>query len=149
MFGTDPKVVTTERTAKPSSRSAGLLSGPVTASASGYPCAMDGITFIGTLDRSTPVVTTPQAQRRLRQWGFEATGLLGKLTGAHLDTIHERHPDIDVAVVHLGGTRVLFHTVTMDAEQGVDLVRRVDPDTVVPVRYDDYRVSFAPRAARG
>jgi len=26
--------------------------------------------------------------------------------------------DVDVAVVHLGGTRVLLHTVTMDATQG-------------------------------
>lgn len=186
----------------------------VTVAVSGYSRDMDGITFIGTattlirlgsftvlgLDRTTPVVTTTAAQRRLRQWGFEATGLetwqthelsqgderltvtslpgvharglLGKLlppvmgsllehrvgeevvrrvyltgdtlTGAHLDTIHARHPDIDVAVVHLGGTRVLFHTVTMDAEQGVDLLRRVDPDAVVPVHYDDYGVFRSP-----
>ena len=45
------------------------------------------------------------------------------LTGTHLDEIHRRHPDIDLAVVHLGGTRVLFHTVTMDAGQGVDFLR--------------------------
>jgi L-ascorbate metabolism protein UlaG (beta-lactamase superfamily) len=40
------------------------------------------------------------------------------LTGDHLDAIRERFDDIDVAVVHLGGTRVLAHTVTMDAAEG-------------------------------
>jgi hypothetical protein len=38
------------------------------------------------------------------------------LTGEHLDEIRERHPEIDTAVVHLGGTRLLFWTVTMDAK---------------------------------
>jgi len=62
------------------------------------------------------------------------------LTGAHLDAIHERHPDIDVAVVHLGGTRVLFQLVSMDAAQGVDYLRRIQPAAAVPVHFDDYRV---------
>jgi L-ascorbate metabolism protein UlaG (beta-lactamase superfamily) len=62
------------------------------------------------------------------------------LTGDHLDEIARRHPDIDVAVVHLGGTRVLLHTVTMDAAQGVDFLRRVRPRRAVPVHHDDYRV---------
>jgi L-ascorbate metabolism protein UlaG (beta-lactamase superfamily) len=62
------------------------------------------------------------------------------LTGDHLDEVARRHPDIDVAVVHLGGTRVLLHTVTMDAGQGVDFLRRVRPRQAVPVHHDDYRV---------
>jgi L-ascorbate metabolism protein UlaG (beta-lactamase superfamily) len=62
------------------------------------------------------------------------------LTGGHLDTIHQRHPDIDVAVMHLGGTRVLLHTVSMDAIQGVDYLRRIRPVSAVPVHFDDYRV---------
>jgi L-ascorbate metabolism protein UlaG (beta-lactamase superfamily) len=66
------------------------------------------------------------------------------LTGDHLDEIARRHPDIDVALVHLGGTRVLFHTVTMDGAQGVDLLRRVQPRQAVPVHYDDYRVFRSP-----
>jgi len=66
------------------------------------------------------------------------------LTGEHLDLIHERHPQIDVAVMHLGGTRVLWHTVTMDATQGVDYLRRVQPDRAIPVHYDDYRVFRSP-----
>jgi L-ascorbate metabolism protein UlaG (beta-lactamase superfamily) len=66
------------------------------------------------------------------------------LTGAHLDAIAERHPGVDAAVVHLGGTRVLLHTVTMDDVQGVDFLRRVRPRTAVPVHHDDYRVMRSP-----
>jgi L-ascorbate metabolism protein UlaG (beta-lactamase superfamily) len=66
------------------------------------------------------------------------------LTGEHVDLIHERHPQIDAAVVHLGGTRVLWHTVTMDAAQGVDYVRRIQPHRAIPVHYDDYGVFRSP-----
>jgi len=66
------------------------------------------------------------------------------LTGDHLDEIRERHPRIDVAVVHLGGTRILFNTVTMDAAQGLDFLRRVRPGLAVPVHYDDYKVMKSP-----
>ncbi len=68
------------------------------------------------------------------------------LTGDHLDTIRERCPHIDAAVVHLGGTRVLFSTVTMDAEQGLDFLHRIRPRVAVPVHYDDYRVFKSPLA---
>jgi L-ascorbate metabolism protein UlaG (beta-lactamase superfamily) len=66
------------------------------------------------------------------------------VTGNHLDEIHARHPDVDVAIVHLGGTRILFSTVTMDARQGVDFLHRVAPRIVVPVHYDDYKVFKSP-----
>jgi L-ascorbate metabolism protein UlaG (beta-lactamase superfamily) len=66
------------------------------------------------------------------------------VTGDHLDEIARRHPDLDTAVVHLGGTRVLLHTVTMDARQGVDFLLRVRPRQAVPVHYDDYGVFRSP-----
>ena len=66
------------------------------------------------------------------------------LVGDHVDEIARRHPDIDVAVVHLGGSRVLWHTVTMDAPQGVDFLRRVRPRQAIPVHYDDYGVFRTP-----
>ena len=66
------------------------------------------------------------------------------LTGPHIDEIAARHPDLDVAVVHLGGTRVLLHTVTMDAEQGVDFLRRVRPRQAIPVHHEDYGVFRSP-----
>jgi L-ascorbate metabolism protein UlaG (beta-lactamase superfamily) len=69
------------------------------------------------------------------------------LTGEHLDAVHERYPDIDVAVMHLGGTRVLASTVTMDAPQGVDFLRRVQPRSAIPVHFDDYKVMKSPLSA--
>ncbi|WP_433019542.1 MBL fold metallo-hydrolase [Kribbella sp. CA-294648] len=66
------------------------------------------------------------------------------LTGDHLDQIRERHPEIDVAVVHLGGTRILFATVTMDGAQGLDFLNRIRPRLAIPVHYDDYRVMRSP-----
>ena len=68
------------------------------------------------------------------------------LDGAHLDAVRGRFPDIDVAVVHLGGTRVLFSTVTMDAPMGVEFLEVVQPTVAVPVHYDDYRVFRSPLA---
>ncbi len=152
------------------------------------------------LDRSTPVLSTPHAVRRLGSWGFDAhaletwdqhtltkageqlrvtavpavhaRGLLGKmlppvmgsvlehvvdgqvrrsvyvsgdtLTGAHVDEVRDRFPAIDAAVVHLGGTRVLLRTVTMDGPMGVDFVERSRPKVVVPVHHDDYTVFRSP-----
>jgi len=66
------------------------------------------------------------------------------LTGGHLDEIAARHPEIDVTVVHLGGTRVQLNTVTMDATQGVGFLRRVRPDQAIPVHFDDYKVFRSP-----
>jgi L-ascorbate metabolism protein UlaG (beta-lactamase superfamily) len=69
------------------------------------------------------------------------------LTGAHLDEIAGRYADIDTAVVHLGGTRVLLHTVTMDDVQGVDFLERVRPRQAVPVHHSDYPVFRSPLSA--
>ena len=66
------------------------------------------------------------------------------LTGDHVDAIRERFAPIDVAVVHLGGTRVLLRTVTLDAPMGVDFVQRSRPSMVVPIHHDDYTVFRSP-----
>jgi L-ascorbate metabolism protein UlaG (beta-lactamase superfamily) len=60
--------------------------------------------------------------------------------GEHVNEIARRHPDVDIAVVHLGGTRVLWHTVTMDAIQGVEFASTIRARRTIPVHYDDYRV---------
>jgi L-ascorbate metabolism protein UlaG (beta-lactamase superfamily) len=57
-----------------------------------------------------------------------------------LREIPRRFPDIDLALLHLGGTRVLGITVTMDAEQGVEMLRIVDPKEAIPIHYNDYAV---------
>ena len=64
--------------------------------------------------------------------------------GPHLAEIARRHPDLDVAVLHLGGTRVLLHKATWDGADGVRAVQMLDPALAVPVHYDDYRVFRSP-----
>jgi L-ascorbate metabolism protein UlaG (beta-lactamase superfamily) len=55
-----------------------------------------------------------------------------------LAEIRQRYPDIDLALVHLGGTRLLGVTVTMDGRQGVELLEIVRPRAAIPIHYDDY-----------
>lgn len=66
------------------------------------------------------------------------------LCGRYLRPVHDRFPDVDVLVAHLGGTRVAGVLVTMDARQGADLVELVRPGMTVPVHYDDYDVFRSP-----
>jgi L-ascorbate metabolism protein UlaG (beta-lactamase superfamily) len=61
-----------------------------------------------------------------------------------LRKVHERHPEIDVMVTHLGGTKIGPVLVTMDARQGADLVELIRPGTTVPIHYDDYGVFRSP-----
>ncbi|KAL8710554.1 MAG: hypothetical protein Q9225_007270 [Loekoesia sp. 1 TL-2023] len=57
--------------------------------------------------------------------------------------------NIDLMLIHLGGTTVPAPSmpllmVTMDAEQGLGLVKLVDPDVTIPIHYDDYDVFLSP-----
>ena len=61
-----------------------------------------------------------------------------------LREIPQRYPEIDLALLHLGGTRVLGILVTMDADQGVEAMRIVDPKTAIPIHYNDYTVFKSP-----
>ncbi len=61
-----------------------------------------------------------------------------------LREVPRRHPDLDLGVFHLGGTKVLGLTVTMDGRQGADLLELVRPSRTVPVHYDDYGVFRSP-----
>jgi L-ascorbate metabolism protein UlaG (beta-lactamase superfamily) len=61
-----------------------------------------------------------------------------------LKEIPRRYPDIDVALLHLGGTRVLGILVTMDAKQGVEAMRIVHPERAIPIHYNDYDVFKSP-----
>lgn len=58
-----------------------------------------------------------------------------------LAEIPKRYPSVDLMLVHLGGTTVPSPSVplvmvTMDGKQGVELVRLIGPDVVVPVHYE-------------
>lgn len=56
-----------------------------------------------------------------------------------VDQIARRFPDIDSAVLHLGGTRLPGGLlVTMDGAQGAQLLATIQPDCAVPVHFDDY-----------
>jgi len=99
----------------------------------------------GVMGALLPPVMGSMVEHRIDERLVQRVYLSGDtLTGDHLDAITERFSPIDVAVVHLGGTRILAATVTMDGEQGVDFVQRIAPDRVVPVHYDDYRVFRSP-----
>lgn len=103
--------------------------------------SLPGIHARGVLGKVLPPVMGTLLEHRVDGQRRRRVYLSGDtLTGDHLDAIRERFDQIDVAVVHLGGTRVLAHTVTMDATEGVDFLRRIRPSLAVPVHYDDYRI---------
>jgi L-ascorbate metabolism protein UlaG (beta-lactamase superfamily) len=156
------------------------------------------------LDKTLPIVTTPEAVKELRQRGFSNTypmetwspltvakgdvrlritampgrhgppladwvlpEVMGSMVEFHsssgntlfrmyitgdtlviddLKEIPRRYPAIDLALLHLGGTRVLGILVTMDAKQGVELLQLVKPDRAIPIHYNDYDVFTSPLA---
>ncbi|TDC65843.1 MBL fold metallo-hydrolase [Actinomadura sp. GC306] len=58
-----------------------------------------------------------------------------------IEQIARRTPGIDLAILHLGGTKLPGGLiVTMDAVQGADLLDTIRPANAVPVHYDDYTV---------
>jgi L-ascorbate metabolism protein UlaG (beta-lactamase superfamily) len=61
-----------------------------------------------------------------------------------LRDVADRCGPIDAMVIHLGGTRALGVLVTMDGDQGADLVDLVRPALTVPVHHDDYTVFRSP-----
>lgn len=61
-----------------------------------------------------------------------------------LREIPKRFPDIDLALLHLGGTRALGILVTMDGKQGVEAIKIIDPTIAIPIHYNDYTVFKSP-----
>jgi L-ascorbate metabolism protein UlaG (beta-lactamase superfamily) len=61
-----------------------------------------------------------------------------------LKEIPKRYPEIDLGIFHLGGTQIMGILLTMDAEQGVEAIRIINPDEVIPVHYNDYEVFKSP-----
>jgi L-ascorbate metabolism protein UlaG (beta-lactamase superfamily) len=58
--------------------------------------------------------------------------------------IPERFPQVDLGLFHLGGTRIFGVLVTMDADQGIDAIRVIQPDLSIPIHFDDYPVFKSP-----
>lgn len=62
-----------------------------------------------------------------------------------LEDIPRRYPDIDLALLHLGGTRILgVMKVTMNGADGVKLMQLVAPRHAIPIHYNDYDVFKSP-----
>jgi L-ascorbate metabolism protein UlaG (beta-lactamase superfamily) len=59
--------------------------------------------------------------------------------------IPKRYPDIDLALLHLGGTRILgVMKVTMDGKDGVEMLQLIAPHHAIPIHYNDYDVFKSP-----
>ncbi len=59
--------------------------------------------------------------------------------------IPHRFPAIDLALLHLGGTRILkLVKVTMDGRDGVDMLGLIAPAHAIPIHYNDYDVFKSP-----
>jgi L-ascorbate metabolism protein UlaG (beta-lactamase superfamily) len=93
----------------------------------------------------------PEVMGSMLEFGSGASGVLFRMyiTGDTLvfDDIREipqRFPDIHLALLHLGGTRVLGILVTMDAAQGVEMLRIVNPRRAIPIHFNDYDVFKSP-----
>ncbi len=54
--------------------------------------------------------------------------------------IPKRYSDIDVALLHLGGTTVMGIMLTMDGKEGVEMFKIINPKKAIPIHYNDYDV---------
>lgn len=61
-----------------------------------------------------------------------------------LNEIPKRFPGVDLALIHLGGTRIMGVMLTMDEEQGVEILNIIHPDMAIPIHYNDYDVFKSP-----
>lgn len=108
--------------------------------------AMPGRHGPGILDATLPDVngslldfSGPNGKRLLRMY---ITG--DTVIHKRLHEIPKRFPDIDLALLHLGGTRVLGILLTMDAKQGVEALRIIKPKVAIPIHYNDYTIFKSP-----
>ena len=89
----------------------------------------------------------PPVMGSMLEWGLGNARTLFRLyiSGDTLVTdelreIPERFPGIDLALMHLGGTKVMGILVTMDAKQGVEALRIIHPRRAIPIHYNDYPI---------
>jgi L-ascorbate metabolism protein UlaG (beta-lactamase superfamily) len=54
--------------------------------------------------------------------------------------IPKRYSDIDVALLHLGGTTVMGIMLTMDGKEGVEMFKIINPKKAIPIHYNDHDV---------
>ncbi|MFB2979273.1 MBL fold metallo-hydrolase [Microseira sp. BLCC-F43] len=61
-----------------------------------------------------------------------------------LKEIPKRYPDIDLALLHLGGTQAFGILLTMDAKQGLQAIQIIAPQMAIPIHFNDYTVFKSP-----
>lgn len=61
-----------------------------------------------------------------------------------LSKIPQYYPDIDLALLHLGGTKVFGILLTMDAQQGIKAMQIIAPELTIPIHYNDYTIMKSP-----
>lgn len=81
--------------------------------------------------------------------GASAAPLRLYITGATiffdgLAAIAARFPDIDLEIVHGGGTRILGMLLTYDADQAVEAMKLIPARTYIPVHLNDYEAFKSP-----
>jgi L-ascorbate metabolism protein UlaG (beta-lactamase superfamily) len=58
--------------------------------------------------------------------------------------IPKRYPNVDLALLHLGGTTIMGIMLTMDAKEGLEMFKIINPKKVIPIHYNDYDVFKSP-----
>jgi L-ascorbate metabolism protein UlaG (beta-lactamase superfamily) len=61
-----------------------------------------------------------------------------------IQDIPKRYPNIDLALLHLGGTRIMGIMVTMDSKEGLKMFKIINPKKAIPIHYNDYDVFESP-----
>jgi L-ascorbate metabolism protein UlaG (beta-lactamase superfamily) len=62
----------------------------------------------------------------------------GTLIHDDLVEIPQRFPDIDLALLHLGGMRGMGMLLSMDAHQGIQAISIIKPRLTIPIHHSDY-----------
>lgn len=66
------------------------------------------------------------------------------LVYSQIKEIAKRYNDVDIALLHLGGTRIMGIFVTMNGKQGVEMFNIINPRIAIPIHYNDYDVFKSP-----
>jgi L-ascorbate metabolism protein UlaG (beta-lactamase superfamily) len=54
--------------------------------------------------------------------------------------ISTRFPNVDITLLHLGGTTIMGIMVTMDAKEGINMFNLINPKKAIPIHYNDFDV---------
>ena len=62
-----------------------------------------------------------------------------------IQEIPKRYPNVDLALLHLGGTTIMGIVLTMDANEGLEMFNIINPKKAIPIHYNDYDVFKSPK----